>query len=100
MLGYVVGIKKIVQWRRRSKSLIEWKTGKKGLSSLPSHLCRYFTIAEIRASTNNFDNVFSIGVRGFGNVYKGYIDGVTPIAIKRLKSGYQQSVNEFLNEIE
>jgi len=68
-------------------------------STLPSHRCRYFSIAEIRAATNNFDNVFIVGVGGFGNVYKGYIDGDTPVAIKRLKSGSQQGANEFMNEI-
>ena len=76
------------------------KTKKEGSSILPSYLCRYFTIAEIKVATNNFDDIFIIGVGGFGNVYKGYIDGVTPVAIKRLKPGSQQGVNEFLNEIE
>ncbi|MED6132827.1 hypothetical protein PIB30_022611 [Stylosanthes scabra] len=87
--------------RRRSSSFKKGNTKKEGSSSLPSHLCRYFTIAEIRAATNNFDDVFIIGVGGFGNVYKGYIDdGVTPVAIKRLRPGSQQGINEFLNEIE
>ncbi|WJX75356.1 hypothetical protein P8452_58897 [Trifolium repens] len=77
-----------------------WKTKKEGSSTLPSHLCRYFTIAEIKAATNNFDDIFIIGVGGFGNVYKGYIDEGTPVAIKRLKPGSQQGVNEFMNEID
>ncbi|KAI4352441.1 hypothetical protein L6164_006691 [Bauhinia variegata] len=69
-------------------------------SSLPSDLCRYFTIAEIREATNNFDEVFIIGVGGFGNVYKGYInDGSTPVAIKRLKPGSKQGAHEFQTEI-
>ncbi|KEH21708.1 putative protein kinase RLK-Pelle-CrRLK1L-1 family [Medicago truncatula] len=76
------------------------KTKNKGSSSLPPHLCRSFTIAEIKAATNNFDDVFIIGVGGFGNVYKGCIDGSMPVAIKRLKSGSQQGANEFMNEIE
>ncbi|MED6150393.1 hypothetical protein PIB30_071845, partial [Stylosanthes scabra] len=79
------------------------KAASEGSSSLPSHLCRYFSIAEIRAATNNFDEVFIIGVGGFGNVYKGYIDGgatATPVAIKRLKKGSEQGEKEFLNEIE
>jgi serine/threonine protein kinase len=70
-------------------------------SSLPSALCRYFSLAEIRAATNNFDGVFIIGVGGFGDVYKGYIDGaVNPVAIKRLKPGSQQGAHEFETEIE
>ena len=76
------------------------KTKNRASSSLPPHLCRSFTIAEIKAATNDFDDVFIIGVGGFGNVYKGCIDGSTPVAIKRLKSGSQQGANEFMNEIE
>lgn len=69
-------------------------------SSLPSDLCRQFSFVEIRAATNNFDEVFIVGVGGFGHVYKGYIDGgSTPVAIKRLKPGSQQGANEFMNEI-
>jgi serine/threonine protein kinase len=70
-------------------------------SSLPSDLCRYFSLAEIRAATNDFDGVLIIGVGGFGNVYKGYIDGgVNPVAIKWLTPGSQQGAHEFWTEIE
>ncbi|GAU41897.1 hypothetical protein TSUD_170080 [Trifolium subterraneum] len=105
LLAFVMGIIVFQKRRRRLESHLEmeassWKTKKEGSSALPSHLCRYFRIAEIRAATNNFEDIFMIGVGGFGNVYKGYIDEVTPVAIKRLKSGSRQGVNEFLNEIE
>ncbi|TKY50162.1 Receptor protein kinase FERONIA [Spatholobus suberectus] len=70
-------------------------------SSLPSDLCRNFSLVEIEAATNNFDDVLIIGVGGFGHVYKGYIDGgFTPVAIKRLKPDSQQGEHEFMNEIE
>ncbi|GMN74403.1 hypothetical protein TIFTF001_054412, partial [Ficus carica] len=73
----------------------------RGSSSLPSDLCRYFSLAEIKAATNNFDDVFIIGVGGFGNVYKGYIDGgTTTVAVKRLKSDSSQGALEFKTEIE
>ncbi|KAH1156350.1 hypothetical protein GLYMA_18G270100v4 [Glycine max] len=72
-----------------------------GLSSLPTSLCRHFTIAEIRAATNYFDEHFIVGMGGFGNVYKGYIDdGSTRVAIKRLKPDSRQGAQEFMNEIE
>jgi len=105
LLASVVGMVVFVRRRRRFVSNLEmeessWKTKKEGSSTLPSHLCRYFTIAEIRAATNNFDDIFIIGVGGFGNVFKGYIDEGTPVAIKRLKPGSQQGVDEFMNEIE
>ncbi|XP_024625927.1 receptor-like protein kinase FERONIA [Medicago truncatula] len=102
VLAIIVGI--IVFWlRRRFHNVMAdnlSKTKNTELSSLPPHLCRSFTIAEIRAATNNFDDDFIIGVGGFGNVYKGCVDGSTLVAIKRLKSGSQQGANEFMNEIE
>ncbi|KAI4297490.1 hypothetical protein L6164_037379 [Bauhinia variegata] len=79
----------------------ESKSSKTLESSLPSDLCRNFSVTEIRAATNNFDDVLVIGVGGFGNVYKGYIDeGTTPVAIKRLKPGSQQGAHEFKTEVE
>lgn len=72
-------------------------------SSLPSDLCRHFSIDEINTATNNFDKACIIGAGGFGNVYKGdvNIDNVsTPVAIKRLNPGSQQGAQEFKTEIE
>ncbi|QHO17327.1 Receptor-like protein kinase FERONIA [Arachis hypogaea] len=68
---------------------------------LPSTLCRRFSLVEMKTCTNNFDELLLIGVGGFGNVYKGYInEGSTPVAIKRLKPGSQQGVQEFRTEIQ
>ncbi|KAK9923020.1 hypothetical protein M0R45_031455 [Rubus argutus] len=70
-------------------------------SSLPSHLCHYFSLAEIKAATQNFNETFIIGAGGFGNVYKGYFDdGATLVAIKRLKATSSQGAREFVTEIE
>ncbi|KAK7295488.1 hypothetical protein RJT34_18405 [Clitoria ternatea] len=90
----------IIIFRRRSTEETSRERETTEGSSLPSHLCRYFTITELKAATNNFDDVSIVGIGGFGNVYKGYIHGTTPVAIKRLKPGSQQGVKEFLNEIE
>ncbi|KAI9075445.1 hypothetical protein K1719_042602 [Acacia pycnantha] len=83
------------------KSVNSSKKDKSNGSSLPTDLCRRFSIAEIRAATNNFEDIFIVGVGGFGNVYKGNIDGLTlPVAMKRLKQGSNQGHNEFQTEIE
>ncbi|KAE8649332.1 receptor-like protein kinase FERONIA [Cucumis sativus] len=77
------------------------KSSKSRTSSLPSSLCRYFSLVDIKAATKNFDENFIIGIGGFGNVYKGYIDdGATQVAIKRLKPGSKQGELEFKTEIE
>ena len=73
-----------------------------GSTTLPFDLCRCFSLVEIKAASNNFDNVFIIRIGRFGNVYKGYIDGWAqgnPVAIKRLKPGSQQGAHEFETEI-
>ncbi|PKI69843.1 hypothetical protein CRG98_009718 [Punica granatum] len=70
-------------------------------SSMPGDLCRRFSLAEIKAATNGFHEIFIVGAGGFGNVYKGYMNGgSTPVAIKRLNPGSQQGAREFKTEIE
>ncbi|KAJ0043757.1 hypothetical protein Pint_18978 [Pistacia integerrima] len=70
-------------------------------SSLPSDICRRFSIVEIKEATSDFDDQYIIGSGGFGQVYKGYIDdGSTTVAIKRLNSSSNQGIHEFHTEIE
>ncbi|KAK6913376.1 Serine-threonine/tyrosine-protein kinase, catalytic domain [Dillenia turbinata] len=86
-----------------SFSTIKSTKTKGGDSHLPSDLCRYFSLAEIKSATGDFDPVFIVGTGGFGNVYKGYVEisgHSTPVAIKRLNPGSQQGAHEFKNEIE
>ncbi|KAM0955377.1 hypothetical protein ACFX2A_024269 [Malus domestica] len=76
-------------------------TASDGSSSLPPHLCRCFSLSEIKAATQNFSQTFIVGVGGFGHVYKGHVDdGATPVAIKRLKPESSQGAREFKTEIE
>lgn len=64
-------------------------------------LSRFFSLAEIQSSTNNFDDDMVIGIGGFGKVYKGYIDnGSTIVAIKRLNPESNQGADEFWTEVE
>ncbi|KAG2715453.1 hypothetical protein I3760_03G077700 [Carya illinoinensis] len=86
---------------KRAKKLVSRKIGGSNCSPLPSHLCRHFSYAEIKAATKNFDDGLIIGVGGFGNVYKGYVEdgSCSTVAIKRLKSGSQQGAHEFRTEI-
>ncbi|KAL9381068.1 hypothetical protein Peur_026725 [Populus x canadensis] len=77
------------------------KSTKTHRPSLPSDLCYRFSLVEIIAATNNFDDSFIIGGGGFGNVYKGLFDGgVNRAAIKRLNPSSQQGATEFKTEIE
>ncbi|KAA8526741.1 hypothetical protein F0562_009030 [Nyssa sinensis] len=58
-----------------------------------------FTLRQIKAATNNFDDANKIGEGGFGSVYKGLLSDGTIIAVKQLSSKSNQGNREFLNEI-
>ncbi|XP_062106462.1 receptor-like protein kinase FERONIA [Humulus lupulus] len=101
VLGLLFGVLSVIFFfilRRRRTSLEPSSKIWKG-SSLPSKLCRHFTITEIRMATGNFDERRVIGFGGFGNVYKGDIDGDI-VAIKRLNPSSKQGAKEFITEIE
>ncbi|KAH6837289.1 Leucine-rich repeat transmembrane protein kinase [Perilla frutescens var. hirtella] len=58
-----------------------------------------FTLRQMKAATNNFDNANKIGEGGFGSVYKGTLSDGTVIAVKQLSSKSKQGNREFVNEI-
>ncbi|GLU10930.1 hypothetical protein SLE2022_277060 [Rubroshorea leprosula] len=68
-------------------------------SALSEGLCRQFSLAELKAATNNFHHDLKIGEGSFGPVYKGLIDGGSlVVAVKRFSISSLQGVEEFQNE--
>ncbi|KAH1081813.1 hypothetical protein J1N35_021574 [Gossypium stocksii] len=69
-------------------------------SELPEGLCRHFSLAEIKAATNNFHPNSVIGESCFWSVHKGTIDNGTIVGLKRCRSGsFQDAVRELQNEV-
>ncbi|KAK1409859.1 hypothetical protein QVD17_36388 [Tagetes erecta] len=68
---------------------------------VPDQTCQRFTLAQIEAATNKFDEVLVIGRGGFGNVYKSLtnLGSANEVAIKRLQSTSSQGANEFEAEV-
>uniref|UniRef100_J3MZW5 Non-specific serine/threonine protein kinase n=2 Tax=Oryza brachyantha TaxID=4533 RepID=J3MZW5_ORYBR len=53
---------------------------------------------KVLVATGNFSEASLIGKGGFGNVYKGMLDG-REVAVKRLSSWSEQGIVEFRNEV-
>ncbi|CAA7055496.1 unnamed protein product [Microthlaspi erraticum] len=84
-----------------SWTLLSGSSHASSATSLPSDLCRRFSISEIKSATNNFEEKLIVGVGGFGSVYKGRIDGgATIVAVKRLEISSNQGAKEFETELE
>ena len=65
-------------------------------SALP---CRRFSLTEIKAATNNFDDNLFIGCCGDWKVYNGFIDDpVRSVAISRVNIESMQGFHEFRTE--
>ncbi|XP_057450734.1 receptor-like protein kinase ANXUR1 [Lotus japonicus] len=67
-------------------------------------LCPQFSLADLRKSTNNFDDNQIVGGGGLGTVYKGCLNhngtNECAVAIKRINAITDQEFKEFKNEIE
>ncbi|XP_031483693.1 probable LRR receptor-like serine/threonine-protein kinase At2g23950 isoform X1 [Nymphaea colorata] len=59
-----------------------------------------FGFRELQIATDNFNSKRILGKGGFGNVYKGYLQDGTVVAIKRLKDCSHNGESQFQTEIE
>ncbi|CAN6319797.1 unnamed protein product [Urochloa humidicola] len=68
---------------------------------LSSGLCQQFSLAEMKAATNNFNRSLLVGQGAFGPVFSGKINGgQTKVAIKRRNPYSMRGEDEFHTEIE
>ncbi|XBH95605.1 hypothetical protein VPH35_086142 [Triticum aestivum] len=86
-------------WRNKSAAQNNWQSSSSVTpQSLPSNLCRHFSLREMKSATGNFVGSHIVGQGGSGIVYYGMIDaGATKVAIKR--GIVKQDVNKFKTEI-
>ncbi|KAK6945670.1 Leucine-rich repeat-containing N-terminal, plant-type [Dillenia turbinata] len=106
LLVICVGVYALHQRRRaervneQSNPFASWDPNK-GAGGVPEIKgVRSFSFQELKKYANNFDEANSIGLGGYGKVYKGTLPNGQLVAIKRAQQGSLQGGLEFKTEIE
>ncbi|MCO5601569.1 hypothetical protein L7F22_055692 [Adiantum nelumboides] len=94
-LFFYIRRRKLIEARNKQ----EVETSKEKMAKSNSNL-RWFTMAEIKAATNNFSRHNIVGTGGYGNVYRGTLDDGSEIAVKRFKNVSAAGDEEFFHELE
>ncbi|KAJ8774524.1 hypothetical protein K2173_016970 [Erythroxylum novogranatense] len=82
-----LGIGLLLWWRRRRNQQVFFDVNEQNREDFNLGNLKRFQFKELQVATNNFSSRNLIGKGGFGNVYKGYLQDGTVVAVKRLKDG-------------
>ncbi|WVZ60829.1 hypothetical protein U9M48_010799 [Paspalum notatum var. saurae] len=74
------------------------QTVKLGALGIPSYRC--FSLVELEAATNNFENSYLLGQDSHGEMYRGRLGNGTPVTIRTLKIKRSQTTQSFNRHIE
>uniref|UniRef100_A0A0A9DAD4 Protein kinase domain-containing protein n=1 Tax=Arundo donax TaxID=35708 RepID=A0A0A9DAD4_ARUDO len=74
------------------------QTVKLGALGIPSY--RSFSLVELEAATNNFENSYLVEQDSHGEMYRGRLGNGTPVTIRTLKIKRRQSTQSFNRHIE
>ncbi|KAL3510923.1 hypothetical protein ACH5RR_030324 [Cinchona calisaya] len=83
----IVGFGFSLWWRQKHSRQIFFDSNEQHNEEVCLGNLRRFQFRELQAATNNFSSKNILGKGGFGNVYKGYLQDGTIVAVKRLKDG-------------
>ncbi|CAL4944805.1 unnamed protein product [Urochloa decumbens] len=74
------------------------QTVKLGALGIPSY--RSFSLVELEAATNNFENSYLLGQDSLGEMYRGQLGNGTPVTIRTLKIKRSQTTQSLNRHIE
>ncbi|MED6172348.1 histidine kinase osmosensor [Stylosanthes scabra] len=83
----ILGFGFLLWWRQRYNKQIFFDVNEQQHEEVCLGNLKKFHFRELQVATNNFSSKNLVGKGGFGNVYKGYLQDGTAIAVKRLKDG-------------
>ncbi|CAL5421463.1 unnamed protein product [Camellia sinensis] len=77
----------LLWWRQKHNQQIFFDVNEQLHEQVCLGNLKRFQFRELQSATKNFSSKSIIGKGGFGNVYKGYLQDGTVVAVKRLKDG-------------
>ncbi|XVE91733.1 hypothetical protein REPUB_Repub01dG0036500 [Reevesia pubescens] len=83
----ILGFGFLLWWRQRHNQQIFFDVNEQHREEVCLGNLKRFHFKELQVATNNFSSKNLVGKGGFGNVYKGYLQDGTVVAVKRLKDG-------------
>ncbi|KAL2484734.1 Protein NSP-INTERACTING KINASE 2 [Abeliophyllum distichum] len=97
----ILGFGFLLWWRHKHNKQIFFDINEQHHEEVCLGNLRRFQFRELQIATNNFSNKNILGKGGFGNVYKGYLQDGTVVAVKRLKDGNNNGGEiQFQTEVE
>ncbi|KAJ7943254.1 NSP-interacting kinase-like protein [Quillaja saponaria] len=83
----ILGFGFLLWWRQRYSKQIFFDVNEQYREEVCLGNLKKFHFRELQIATNNFSSKNLVGKGGFGNVYKGYLQDGTVVAVKRIKDG-------------
>ncbi|KAJ9683000.1 hypothetical protein PVL29_018830 [Vitis rotundifolia] len=77
----------LLWWRQRHNQQMFFDVNDRHHEEVSLGNLKRFQFRELQIATDNFSSKNILGKGGFGNVYKGYLQDGTVVAVKRLKDG-------------
>ncbi|KAL6961086.1 histidine kinase osmosensor, partial [Sarracenia purpurea var. burkii] len=96
----IFGLGSFLHWRQRQNQEIFFDIKDRYHEEVSLGNLRRFHFRELQVATDNFSSKNILGKGGFGNVYKGYLQDGTAVAVKRLKDGGATGDRQFQTEVE
>ncbi|KAK9114595.1 hypothetical protein Syun_021392 [Stephania yunnanensis] len=83
----IFGFGLLLWWRQKHNQQIFFDVNDQHREEVCLGNLKRFHFRELQVATDNFSSKNMVGKGGFGNVYKGYLQDGTVVAVKRLKDG-------------
>ncbi|KAK9934874.1 hypothetical protein M0R45_022003 [Rubus argutus] len=96
----ILGFGFLLWWRQKHNQQIFLDVNETHHEEVCLGNLKSFHFRELQSATHNFSSKNLVGKGGFGNVYRGYLQDGTVVAVKRLKDANATGEIQFQTEVE